>query len=117
MNGPPITVTCVCGEARHVPYGETWECGTCGRRWNTGQIPADVYWGIMREMRNYRLVVIGIALGLAAVVSLLAFLVAVNLIVLLPVLLMGWFIWFMPWWRRRLRRRTRNLPSWKLTPE
>ena len=117
MKGPPITVTCVCGEARHVPYGETWQCERCRRRWNTAQIPPDVYWGIMREMRNYRLVVIGSVLGLAAVIGTLALVFALNVILLLPVLFIGWFIWFMPLWRRKLRRRTRSLPSWKLTPE
>ncbi len=113
----PITVTCECGEVRHVPYSETWQCENCGRRWNTAQIPADVYWGIMHEMRNYRLVIIGIALGLALVFGLLALFVAENLILLLPIVLAGWFIWFMPWWRRKLRRRTRSLPTWKLRPE
>lgn len=117
MKGPPITVTCHCGEVRHVPYGETWQCETCGRRWNTSQIPGDVYWGIMREMRNYRLAVIGIALGLGLLFALLAILVAERMILLLPVVLAFWFIWFMPWWRRRLRNRTRSLPSWQLTPE
>ena len=100
-----------------MPYGETWQCETCGRRWNTSQIPRDVYWGIMREMRNYRLVVIGIALGLGILFALLALLVAERLFLLLPVVLAFWFIWFMPWWRRRLRTRARNLPSWQLTPE
>jgi hypothetical protein len=117
VKGPPITVSCHCGEVRHVPYGETWACETCGRRWNTTQIPADAYWGIMREMRNYRLVVIGVALGLAFVFGMLALFVAESLFLLLPLLLMVWFIWFMPWWRRRIRRRARNLPSWRLTPE
>lgn len=117
MKGPPITVSCHCGEVRHVPYGETWTCETCGRRWNTTQIPADAYWGIMREMRNYRLVVFGVALGLGVVFGLLALFVAESLFLLLPLLLMVWFIWFMPWWRRRIRRRARNLPSWQLTPE
>lgn len=117
VKGPPITVSCKCGEVRHVPYGETWTCETCGRRWNTAQIPAAEYWGIMREMRNYRLVVVGIALGLAVVFGALALTVAENLILLLPIVLAFWLIWFMPWWRRRLRRRTRELPSWQLTPE
>jgi hypothetical protein len=71
----------------------------------------------MREMRNYRLVVIGVAGGLALVFGLLAIFVAESLFLLLPLLLMIWFIWFMPWWRRRIRRRTRELPSWRLTPE
>lgn len=117
MKGPAITVTCVCGRLHHVPYGDTWQCEDCGRRWNTAQIPGDVYRGIMREMRTYRLVVIGIALGLAVTFGLLAFLVAERLILLLPVVLAFWLVWFMPWWRRRLRRRTRSLPSWKLRPE
>ena len=55
MKGPPITVSCHCGEVRHIPYGEAWTCEKCGRRWNTAQIPAEDYWGIMREMRTYRL--------------------------------------------------------------
>ena len=117
MKGPPITVSCHCGEARHVPYGETWRCEKCGRRWNTAQIPEEAYWGIMREMRNYRLVVIGVALGFAIVFGLLALFVAESLFLLLPLVLMFWFIWFMPWWRRRIRRRARSLPQWQLTPE
>jgi hypothetical protein len=117
VKGVPITVSCECGQVRHVPYGETWRCDECGRRWNTAQIPADVYWGIMREMRNYRLVVIGIAAGFALTFGLLAFLVAERLILFLPIVLAFWFIWFMPWWRRRIRRRARALPSWKLHPE
>jgi len=117
VKGPPITVSCECGEVRHVPYGETWQCESCGRRWNTTQIPADVYWGIMREMRNYRLAVIGVALGTAALFGVLALFVNPALLLVFPLVLTGWFIWFMPWWRRKLRRRARSLPSWKLTPE
>jgi hypothetical protein len=117
VKGPPITVSCHCGEVRHVPYGETWQCETCGRRWNTAQIPSDVYWGIMREMRTSRLVLIGGALALGAIFALLAILVSEGLFLLLPVILAGWFIVVMPLWRRRLRRRTRALPTWRLEPE
>jgi hypothetical protein len=102
---------------RHVPYGETWKCESCGRQWNTRQIPSDVYWGIMREMRRYRIVVIGVALGLTAAFSILALFVSEGLLLLFPLVLMFWFIWFMPWWRRRIRRRARSLPTWQLTPE
>lgn len=117
MRGPPITIQCECGEVRHVPYGERWECERCARRWNTAQIPAEEYWGIMREMRRYRLSVIGVALGLAAVFGALALLVSAALIFLLPFTLAGWFIWYMPFWRRKVRRRARNLPKWELHPE
>ena len=68
-------------------------------------------------MRNYRLAVIGIALGTAALFGVLALFVNPGLLLVFPLVLTGWFIWFMPWWRRKLRRRARSLPSWKLTPE
>lgn len=102
---------------KHVPYGETWVCERCGRRWNTNQIPADEYWGILRDMRRLRLGVIGIAVTLAVVFGLLALFVAESLFLLLPLVLGGWFIWYMPWWRRKVRRRARNLPKWNLRPE
>jgi hypothetical protein len=117
MRAPPVTIACECGEMRHVPYGEMWQCEHCGRRWNTNQIPAEEYWGIMRDMRRLRLSVIGIAFGLAVVFGLLALFVSESLILLLPVVLAAWFIWYMPMWRRKVRRRARNLPKWNLRPE
>ena len=102
---------------RHVPYGETWLCEQCGRRWNTSQIPAGEYWGLMRYMRRARLSVIGIAIGFAAVFGLLGVFVSQGLFLLLPVVLGAWFLMYMPMWRRRLRRRARSLPKWELHPE
>jgi hypothetical protein len=117
MKGAPITIRCECGEARHVAYGESWVCEACGRRWNTAQIPADEYWGIMREMRRMRLSVIGVALALTLVFGLLALFVAESLLLLLPVVLAGWLVLYMPWWRRKVRRRARSVPKWSLRPE
>ncbi len=117
MKGPPITIRCECGETRHVPYGQLWHCERCGRRWDTTQIPADEYWGIMREMRRHRLVVIGVALGLALTFGALALFVSQALFLLLPVVLAFWFIWYMPWWRRKVRRQARSLPKWNLHPD
>ena len=94
-----------------------WHCEVCGRRWNTAQIPADEYWGIMRAMRRYRLVVIGVAVGVVAVFAPLAVFVSEALFLFVPVVLAAWFIWFMPFWRRRIRRHARNLPTWDLRPE
>ena len=102
---------------RHVPYGETWQCESCGRRWNTAQIPAAEYQGLLRDMRRMRLVPIGIAVGTTVVFGLLALLVAESLFVLLPVVLGVWFLWYMPWWRRKIRRRARSGPRWNLHPE
>jgi hypothetical protein len=117
LKGAPITVRCDCGEVEYVPYGVTWQCNRCGRRWNTNQIPADEYWRIMRDMRRLRISVVAIALGLALVFGLLALFVAESLILLLQAVLAFWFIWYMPWWRRKVRRRARDLPKWNLRPE
>lgn len=102
---------------KHVPYGETWQCESCGRRWNTSQIPAGEYEGLLRDMRRLRLVPIAVALGTALVFGLLAIFVAESLFLLMPVVLGMWFLAYMPWWRRRIRRRARSAPKWKLRPE
>ncbi|MBD0290158.1 MAG: hypothetical protein ICV74_02785 [Thermoleophilia bacterium] len=117
MRGAPITIKCECGQVRQVAYGERWTCEVCGRSWNTAQIPADEYWGIMRTMRGYRLSVIGVAAGMALVFTLLALFVAESLFLLLPVVLAGWFVWYMPFWRRKVRRHARNLPRWEIHPD
>jgi hypothetical protein len=117
MRGPAITVQCECGAAQHVPYGERWTCERCGRSWNTAQVPADEYRAIIRDMRNLRLSVIGVALVLTVLFGLLALLVSESLFLLLPVVLAAWFILYMPHWRRRVRRRARSVPSWDLHPE
>ena len=117
MKGPPITIRCECGEVRYVPYGERWQCDQCGRRWNTAQIPANEYYGIMRDMRRHRLLVIGMALGLTLSFAMLALFVSQALFLLLPAVLAFWFIWYMPWWRRRVRSQARSLPRWNLHPE
>jgi hypothetical protein len=117
MRGPPITIQCECGAARHVPYGERWTCEQCGRTWNTAQIPEEDYRALMRDMRNLRLSVVGVALALLAIFGLLAMFVSESLFLLLPVVLAAWFILYMPAWRRRVRRRARSVPKWDLHPE
>lgn len=117
MKGPPITIACDCGELKHVPYGETWECEACGKRWNTTQIPADEYYGLLRDMRRMRVSVIGVAVGLAILFGALALFVAEGLFLLLPVVLAVWFVLYMPWWRRKVRRQARSSPKWSLRPE
>src|SRR2546430_13015292 len=89
-----MTVTCDCEAVRLLAYGERWTCEGCGRRWDTNRIPAAEYWGIMREMRRYRLVAIGAALALGATFALLAFLVSQRLLLLMPIVMAGWFLPF-----------------------
>src|SRR3712207_76550 len=38
VQGPPITITCECGEKRALRYGTRWTCERCGRTWDTNQI-------------------------------------------------------------------------------
>jgi Flp pilus assembly protein TadB len=117
MRPPPITVRCECGETRQVPYPERWRCERCGRQWNTGQIPAEEYWGILREMRRFRLSAIGAAAVIAAVFAVLALLVSQTLVLLIPAVLAFWYMFYMPLWRKKVRYRARNLPKWELHPE
>jgi hypothetical protein len=117
MRAPPITIACDCGEMKHVPYGEAWICEGCGRRWNTAQIPAEEYQGLLRDMRRMRVVPIAVAVGTTAVFGLLALLVAESLFFFLPIVLGMWFLWYMPWWRRRIRARARSAPKWNMRPE
>jgi hypothetical protein len=117
MGAPPITIACDCGQMKHVPYGDTWECDSCGRRWNTTQIPPEEYYGLLRDMRRMRLSVIAVAAGLALVFGLLAIFVADGLFLLLPLVLAGWFLFYLPLWRRSVRRRARSAPKWSLRPE
>ena len=117
MREPPITIRCDCGETRQVPYGERWTCEQCGKRWNTAQIPAAEYHGILKEMRRFRLSAIGFAAVISVVFVVLALTVGQSLFLLLPIVLSAWYIFYMPMWRRKVRRRARSLPTWQLHPE
>lgn len=114
MRGALITMRCSCGESAYAQYGDLWECPACRRLWDTKQIPAEQYWGIMREMRRMRLVVMAVALAIAAAGLALALLVGAQFLVVALMAAGFWFIWFMPFWRRRVRARARQLPTWTL---
>jgi hypothetical protein len=117
MRGAQITVRCDCGTIGYVPYGERWECSGCQRRWNTGQIPAEEYWGIMRDMRRLRFSAIGTALVVMVPILLLSAFAGVRMLLLLPLLMSFWFLFYMPRWRRQVRKRARSLQRWQLRPE
>jgi hypothetical protein len=114
VKGPPITVTCDCGGVAHVPYAESWTCPSCGRVWDTSQIPAEEYDGVMRDMRRYRIqaMILGSAIGLGVV--LLAVFTHRPVFPLALIAMAGWWLVYMPQWRRKVRGRARDLPTWKL---
>jgi hypothetical protein len=117
MRGALITVRCDCGEVGSVAYGERWVCGKCSRAWNTAQIPAEEYWGIMRDMRRLRINVIFVALAVVVPFVALIPLLGARIMILLPLVMGFWFILYMPRWRRRVREQARSLQKWKLRPE
>lgn len=117
MRRPPITITCDCGERKSVSYGERWQCERCERRWNTQQIPADEYEGLLRRTRRLRLEVLGFVLAVAAVFVPLIVLVNERFIFLAPMAAFAWIFLGVPAWRRRARRVAQTSPRWKLHPE
>jgi hypothetical protein len=117
VRGPPITLTCECGETFSVPYGQRWTCSACGRAWDTRQIPEEEYAGLIRDLRVYKVVPVVIALGIvAAFVPLIVF-VNQGLALALPILLGTLAIFLGPVWKKRVRRRVAAAPSWNLRPE
>jgi hypothetical protein len=117
MKGPPITIECECGEKREVSYGEVWQCERCGRRWNTQQIPATEYEGLLRRMRSFRLEVLAFAVLAAAVLVPLIVFVNSAFIFVAPMAAAIWLFLYLPYWRRRARRAAREAPRWDLHPE
>jgi hypothetical protein len=117
VKGPPVRVVCDCGERALVAYPATWECEKCGRRWNTAQIPADDYWGILADMRRFRFEVIRSALVMGAIILVLAVLISATFFILVPVVFGGWYAYYMPRWRKRVRASAQALPQWTLYPE
>ncbi|MEP6972885.1 MAG: hypothetical protein ABI869_01935 [Actinomycetota bacterium] len=116
MRGALITVTCDCGERHLVPYGERLEC-VCGRRWDTNQIPAEEYWGVMHDMRRYRFRAMGMAVAIAAFAIAFAKITRGPVMPIMLLVMMAWFLFYMPQWRRRVRVAARALPPWNLHPE
>jgi hypothetical protein len=118
LHGPPITVTCECGERRDLRYGESWGCERCGRQWDTRQIPAEQYATIRRLQWRFR--VVPIALGVGAAALAIFFTLTGNIFsvfVLMPLTMMSWFFFVRPVHQRRYRRAIADLPRWDLHPE
>jgi hypothetical protein len=117
LSKPPITIKCECGEKRDVAYGDRWQCETCGRTWNTRQIPAEEYEGLLRRVRRHKWEALGtMAIGAAILVPVIVF-VDPSAIFLVPLVMVGWLFVFLPYWRRRYRATAHDAPRWELHPE
>jgi hypothetical protein len=115
LRGPPVTITCACGQKHSVPYGEVWTCEGCGRTWDTGQIPRAEYEAIRRITWKFRL--LPIVFGLLVATAALFFILtgnAISVFVLLPLSLMVWFTFLRGAHRRRYRAALADRQRWRL---
>jgi hypothetical protein len=115
VKGPPITLTCECGEKRELAYGERWRCESCGRAWDTNRIPPEQYREIRRLSLRYRAapVAFGVLIALLAIL----FTLTGNwpgVFFLMPVALVSWFVFIRPFHRKRYRAAIKSLPRWEL---
>ena len=117
MGKPPITITCDCGEKRGVAYGERWTCEGCGRSWNTQQIPAEEYEGLLRRARRHKLEALAASAVMAVLLIGLMVAFGGRYFLLIPLVMSVWLFVFRPFWRRRYRRTAHNAPRWELHPE
>jgi hypothetical protein len=118
LRGPPITVTCECGERRELGYGERWTCERCGRGYDTNRIPAEQYQEIRRLSLRYRLLPIAFA-SLVALVAIMFTLTGnvPGVFFLLPTALVTWFVFIRPVHRKRYMQAVKGLPRWELRAE
>ena len=118
LRGPPITLSCECGEKEEVPYGETWRCPSCGRTYDTAKIPSEDYQRIRRTQFRFRILPVAYALFIgAAAVFFIATGNAFSVFFLLPVGLTAWFMLIRPVHRSRYRQAIARLPRWDLRAE
>lgn len=115
---PPITVTCECDEIGYVRYGERWTCPTCGRVWDTTQIPEAEYAELLASVHRYRLLSLGPPVAFSIVLIPLAIFAGLQFGLLLFVLVFAYAVFVIPKVRERatasMRESTR---SWALVPE
>jgi len=118
LKGPPITVTCECGERRELGYGERWKCENCGRAYDTGRIPPEQYEQIRKLSLRYRALPIAFA-GLVALVAMLFTLTGniFGVFFLLPTALVTWFVFIRPVHQKHYRQAIKGLPRWQLRAE
>lgn len=114
--GPPITVTCECGQKRDLQYGEQWRCEGCGRRYDTRKIPLEEYAAIRRTQLRYRL--IPLIAGLILLAATIVFFIAGSAfsgLVLIAFVGASWVMFVRPFFRTRYRKSLgKSLPTWDL---
>jgi hypothetical protein len=117
-HGPPITLTCECGERRELRYGERWQCEKCGRTWNTNRIPVEQYASVRRIQLRLRWNMIGLCV---LVVSIVIFFIAIGKllggVLLVAICATAWRMYIWPRQKRRYLDAIDNLPRWEIDPD
>jgi hypothetical protein len=116
--GPPITLTCDCGERRYLRYGDRWKCEKCGKTWDTKRIPVEQYAAIRATQMRYRRV--PIVISVVALIAVIASVVAgqaIGGLLLVAIVATTWSLFFRPLHRRKYRAAMAELPTWKIKPE
>ena len=119
LGSPAITLRCDCGAEGQAQYGERWTCPTCGRSYDTAQIPTADYDAIKSLDRRYRLA----SQAVVAVMALVVLAIAITgqllpILAALGVVLIGWFLYIKPFVHRRHKRAVGELTrKWELTAE
>jgi Flp pilus assembly protein TadB len=116
--GPPITLTCECGERRELRYGELWRCETCGRAWDTNRIPLGEYAAIRHAQLRHMIIPVAVSLAVAAG-AIVLILTGRSLVAILIVPMAGyvWSQFIRPARRRRRYREISELPRWEIKAE
>lgn len=119
MRSPRITLRCDCGAETLVTYGERWTCESCGRTYDTRDIPDADYRAIETLRRQYRVVgYAGVTLVAAFILLLALTAQQFQLFIGLPFVLLVWFMYVRPLMHRRYRRRVGELTrTWTLRAE
>jgi hypothetical protein len=116
--GPPITLTCDCGEQRYLRYGERWTCERCGKTWNTTRIPIDQYAAIRATQLRYRRIPVAISVfALLAVIACVVIGKALGGLIVVAIIATTWSMFFRPLHLRKYRAALAQLPTWKIKPE
>lgn len=114
---PPITVTCDCGERASLVWGERWTCPTCGRKWNTRDIPEDEYRRLEQVVRRYQIQAVAFIALIAAVFVPLMVIIDVRFSISALILFFAWALLVRPRQRRRVLEIARENARWELHPE
>jgi hypothetical protein len=118
VRGPKITVSCRCGQTRYLAYGERWTCESCGRTWDTHQIPPEQYAAIRATQLRYRRIPLAISVvALACIVAGVLVGKALGGLIIVAIAATTWSMFFRPIHSRKYRKALAQLPTWTLTPE